>query len=90
MWETPGGIAITVQPFSKPQLLARSSIQNSSDSSLSVLAGLGILAAAHRGFSSCGSWALEYENDVGDRERVMKNIWRNAALEKTRGRGQGA
>ena len=31
----PGGIAITVQPFSKPQLLARSSIQNSSDSSLS-------------------------------------------------------
>lgn len=33
---------------------------------------------------------LAYENDVGDRERVMKNIWRNAALEKTRGRGQGA
>ena len=33
---------------------------------------------------------LAYENDVVDRERVMKNIWRNAVLEKTRGRGQGA
>ena len=31
----PGGIAIAIQPFSQPQLLARSSIQKSSDSSLS-------------------------------------------------------
>lgn len=33
---------------------------------------------------------LAYENDIVDRERVMKNIWRNAVLEKARGRGQGA
>lgn len=31
----PGGIAIAVQPFSHPQLLARSSVQKSSNSSLS-------------------------------------------------------
>lgn len=33
---------------------------------------------------------LAYENDVVDRERGMKNVWRNSVLEETRGRGQGA